>query len=247
VSGPGLASGIGAPELDTRVRAFNWAEITDHLDGHGWAMLPRLLTGEECAAIAALYDQDRAFRSRIVMARHGFGRGEYKYFAYPLPETITDLRQSLYARLAGLANRWNDAMGIGVRYPEAHADFIDRCHEAGQTRPTPLLLRYVEGDFNALHQDVYGEHLFPLQAAILLSEPGTDFTGGEFVLVEQRPRMQSRAEVVPLRRGDAVVWAVRERPVPGARGTYRVTMRHGVSRVRAGRRHTLGIIFHDAR
>lgn len=180
------------------------------------------------------------------MARHGFGRGAYKYFAYPLPDKVADLRRALYPRLVPIANRWNETMGIDVRYPDAHVDFIERCHQAGQTRPTPLLLQYGEGDFNALHQDVYGEHLFPLQAAILLAEPHTDFTGGEFVLTEQRPRMQSRAEVVPLGRGDGVVWAVHSRPVQGSRGTYRVNMRHGVSRLRSGHRHTLGVIFHDA-
>ena len=181
------------------------------------------------------------------MARHGFGRGEYKYFAYPLPDKVADLRTALYSRLVPIANRWNESMGIDARYPDAHADFIKRCHKAGQTRPTPLLLQYGEGDFNALHQDVYGEHVFPLQVAILLAEPQKDFTGGEFVLTEQRPRMQSRAEVVPLDRGDAVAWAVRSRPVKGTRGIYRVNMRHGVSRLRSGHRHTLGVIFHDAK
>lgn len=180
------------------------------------------------------------------MSRHGFGRGEYKYFAYPLPAPIAGLRTALYSRLAPVANRWNEAMGIDVRYPEAHADFVARCHAAGQKRPTPLLLKYGEDDFNALHQDLYGEHVFPLQVMVLLSEPGTDFTGGEFVLLEQRPRMQSRAEVVPLGLGDAVVWAVRHRPVRGTRGSYRINMKHGVSRIRSGRRQTMGIIFHDA-
>jgi hypothetical protein len=218
-----------------------------HLDAHGWAILPKLLNASECAGIAGLYADDSRFRSHIVMTRHGFGRGEYKYFAYPLPDKIADLRTALYPRLVPIANRWNESMGIGVRYPAAHADFITRCHNAGQTRPTPLLLQYGEGDFNALHQDVYGEHVFPLQAAILLSEPEKDFTGGEFVLTEQRPRMQSRAEVVPLGRGDGVVWAVRNRPVQGTRGTYRVNLRHGVSRLRSGHRHTVGVIFHDAK
>jgi hypothetical protein len=222
-------------------------DIETDLDSAGWAMIEKLLTAGECAGMAALYADDRLFRSHIVMARHGFGRGEYKYFAYPLPDRIAELRRTLYARLAPIANRWNELMGTAVRYPDAHADFVARCHRAGQTRPTPLLLHYGEGDFNALHQDLYGEHLFPLQVAILLSEPDQDFTGGEFVLVEQRPRMQSRAEVVPLRRGDGVVFAVHNRPVQGARGMYRVNMRHGVSRVRSGQRHTLGVIFHDAK
>ena len=237
---------VGAADIATRVDRQDWAAIPAHLDAHGWAMCPKLLTAAECAAIARLYDDDGRFRSHVVMARHGFGRGEYKYFAYPLPDAIAELRASLYPRLVPIANRWNESMGIGVRYPDTHAAFIARCHEAGQTRPTPLLLQYGEGDFNALHQDVYGEHLFPLQAMILLSEPGKDFTGGEFVLTEQRPRMQSRAEVVPLGQGDGAIWAVRNRPVQGSRGSYRVNMRHGVSRLRSGHRHTLGVIFHDA-
>lgn len=232
---------------DCRVEAYDWSSISEHLDAHGWATLPKLLNASECATITSFYSDDRRFRSHIVMARHGFGRGEYKYFSYPLPDKIADLRTTLYSQLVPIANRWNESMGIGVRYPDAHADFIKRCHKAGQTRPTPLLLQYGEGDFNALHQDVYGEHVFPLQAAILLSEPGEDFTGGEFVLTEQRPRMQSRVEVVPLNRGDAVVWAVRNRPVQGTRGAYRVNMRHGVSRLRSGHRHTAGVIFHDAK
>jgi hypothetical protein len=238
---------ISALDMDTRVDAYDWPSASAHLDAHGWAMLPKLLTPGEATAIAGVFDDDTRFRSHIVMARHGFGRGEYKYFAYPLPDTVAHLRTALYSRLVPIANRWNESMGIDVRYPEAHADFIERCHKAGQTRPTPLLLQYGEGDFNALHQDVYGEHVFPLQAAILLAEPQKDFTGGEFVLTEQRPRMQSRAEVVPLDRGDGVVWAVRSRPVKGTRGTYRVNMRHGVSRLRSGHRHTLGVIFHDAK
>ena len=217
------------------------------LDAYGWAIFPKLLTSAECEAIAAMYVDDHRFRSHIVMARHGFGRGEYKYFAYPLPERIATLRTTLYTELAPIANRWTESMGIEVRYPDTLADYLARCHKAGQTKPTPLLLQYGEGDFNALHQDLYGEHVFPLQVAILLSEPEKDFTGGEFVLVEQRPRMQSRAEVVPLGRGDGVVFAVAQRPVHGTRGTYRVNLRHGVSRLRSGHRHTLGVIFHDAK
>ncbi|WP_232820912.1 2OG-Fe(II) oxygenase [Dyella sp. C11] len=210
-------------------------------------MLPALLDAPTCREIANHYSDDTLYRSRVVMARHGFGMGEYKYFQYPLPAPVQLLRQALYPRLAPLANDWNARMGIDTRYPATHASFLSRCHDAGQTRPTPLLLRYGEGDYNCLHQDLYGEHVFPLQVAILLSEPGRDFTGGEFVLTEQPPRMQSRAEVVPLHQGDAVVFAVNQRPVAGTRGSYRVTMRHGVSRVRSGQRHMLGIIFHDAR
>ena len=235
-----------AMDIDSRIDACTWPSISEHLDAHGWAMITKLLTASECEAVAGLYADDRHFRSHIVMARHGFGRGEYKYFTYPLPHEVAALRAALYPPLAPIANRWNASMGIAVRYPDAHADFIARCHEAGQTQPTPLLLQYGEGDFNAMHQDVYGEHVFPLQVAILLSEPEKDFTGGEFVLSEQRPRMQSRVEVVPLRRGDGVAFAVRDRPVRGTRGTYRVKMRHGVSRLRAGHRHTVGVIFHDA-
>ena len=231
---------------DQRVSQYDWLKCEAELDAHGWAMLPSLLDAAECGAVAALYAEPAHFRSRIVMARHGFGRGEYQYFAYPLPASIAGLRAALYPRLVPVANRWHDAMGIDVSFPDEHRVFLARCHDAGQTRPTPLLLQYGEGDFNALHQDVYGTHVFPLQVATLLSAPERDFTGGEFVLTEQRPRMQSRAEVVPLRQGDAVVFAVRHRPVRGSRGAYRVNLRHGVSRVRSGRRHTLGIIFHDA-
>ncbi len=235
-------SGIAA-----RVETIDWAQTENELDAQGCAVLKGLLTADECRALAALYADERHFRSRIVMGRHGFGRGEYKYFSYPLPELIADLRPALYGRLVDIANRWNKAMGIDVSYPEHHDDFLKRCHAAGQTRPTPLLLQYEAGDYNCLHQDLYGEHVFPLQVAILLSEPGRDFTGGEFVLTEQRPRMQSRAEVVPLAQGDGVAFAVHHRPVQGTRGTYRVNLRHGVSRIRAGRRHTVGIIFHDAK
>jgi len=236
-----------AAAVGNRVGGFDWSRIASHLDAHGWALLPTLLTADESSALAGLYGNDQHFRSHIVMARHGFGRGEYKYFAYPLPDMVVALRTALYARLGPIANEWNAAMGIDARFPGTHAEFILRCHKAGQTRPTPLLLQYGEDDFNALHQDVYGEHVFPLQVAILLSEPESDFTGGEFVLTEQRPRMQSRAEVVPLRRGDGVVFAVRNRPVRGTRGVYRVNLRHGVSRLRSGRRHTIGVIFHDAK
>ena len=225
---------------------IEWDRLTSDLDARGNATIAGLMTVRECNELASLYLQEDSFRSRVVMARHGFGRGEYKYFAYPLPDPIARLRESLYPLLAPIANRWNEAMGIDVRFPDEHADFIGRCHAAGQTRPTPLLLRYGADDYNCLHQDLYGEHVFPLQLTILLSEPGRDFTGGEFVITEQRPRMQSRPEVVPLRQGDAVVFAVTQRPVKGARGMYRVKLRHGVSRVRSGHRLTAGIIFHDA-
>ena len=230
-----------------RIDAIDWPQVTAELDGQGCAVLKGLLTPEECRALAAMYPEESRFRSRVVMSRHGFGRGEYKYFSYPLPDPVSELRPALYARLVGVANRWNEAMRIDVRYPATHAAFLERCHDAGQRRPTPLLLQYEAGDYNCLHQDLYGEHVFPLQVAILLSQPGRDFSGGEFVLTEQRPRMQSRAEVVPLGQGDAVAFAVHHRPVQGTRGIYRVNLRHGVSRVRSGRRHTVGIIFHDAK
>ncbi|MES2360832.1 MAG: 2OG-Fe(II) oxygenase [Pseudomonadota bacterium] len=224
----------------------DWTTLTEELQTRGSAVMPRLLSPEECLTISGLYPQATCFRSRVVMERHGFGRGEYQYFSYPLPDLVQTLRATLYPKLVGVANRWNEAMGIEVRYPAENAEFLARCHKAGQLRPTPLLLQYAEGDYNCLHQDVYGEHVFPLQVAVLLSRPGEDFTGGEFVLTEQRPRMQSRPEVVPLARGDAVVFAVHHRPVQGSRGFYRVNMRHGVSRLRFGHRHTLGVIFHDA-
>lgn len=233
--------------IAARIEAVDWAQIGTELDTHGCAVIEKLLTPEQCMALAALYPDDSRFRSRIVMGRHGFGRGEYKYFSYPLPDLIAELRPALYAPLSSIANRWNEAMGVDVRYPGTHDAFLKRCHAAGQTRPTPLLLQYGAGDYNCLHQDLYGEHVFPLQVAILLSEPGRDFAGGEFVLTEQRPRMQSRAEVVPLRQGDAVMFAVHHRPVQGTRGFYRVTMRHGVSRIRSGQRFTAGVIFHDAK
>ena len=229
---------------------LDWQRIAEDLDARGYATVPQLLSRTACADLAALYDDDECaarFRSRVVMARHGYGRGEYKYFDYPLPTTIAALRAALYRPLSVIANRWHEFVGSDVRFPAAHASFLARCHEAGQIRPTPLLLRYQAGDYNCLHQDLYGEHVFPLQVAILLSQPGDDFSGGEFVLTEQRPRMQSRVEVVGLERGDAVIFAVNERPVRGARGHYRVKMRHGVSRLRSGHRTTAGIIFHDAR
>jgi hypothetical protein len=234
-------------DIAARVDAIDWAQASHELDPQGCAVLKGLLSSEECRAFAALYPDDSRFRSRVVMGRHGFGRGEYKYFSYPLPDLIAQLRPALYARFHGVANRWNEAMGIDIRYPESHEAFLKRCHAAGQTRPTPLLLQYGAGDYNCLHQDLYGEHVFPLQVAILLSEPGRDFSGGEFVLTEQRPRMQSRPEVVPLRQADAVAFAVHVRPVQGTRGFYRVNLRHGVSRIRSGHRHTLGVIFHDAK
>jgi uncharacterized protein len=248
VSVPATSTGTisSAEEVAERTRALDWDRAARALDAAGNAMLERLLSPDECRSLASMYAADDIFRNRIVMARHGFGRGEYKYFAYPLPELIDALRTAIYPRLAPLADRWNGVMGIDVRYPATHADFLARCHAAGQRRPTPLLLQYGAGDFNALHQDLYGEHVFPLQAVFLLSQPGEDFEGGEFVLTEQRPRMQSRAEVVPLRQGDAAIFAVHHRPVPGRRGHYRVKLRHGVSRVRSGHRHTTGIIFHDA-
>lgn len=237
---------LSAENAVERIGALDWERVSQELDAQGSAVFEGVLSADECRALAALYSEDGIFRSRVVMGRHGFGRGEYKYFSYPLPELIEGLRTAIYPRLVPIANRWNAAMGIEVRYPEKHAEFIQRCHDAGQLRPTPLLLQYGEGDYNCLHQDLYGEHVFPIQVAVLLSEPGKDFTGGEFVLTEQRPRMQSRPEVVPLRQGDAVAFAVHHRPVQGSRGFYRVNLRHGVSRLRSGHRHTVGIIFHDA-
>jgi uncharacterized protein len=239
------ASAAGA--LATKVAALDWERLAADLDAHGCATTGPLLTSQQCAALAGTYGADDHFRSRVIMARHGFGRGEYKYFAYPLPELVATLRAALYPPLADVANRWNAAMGIGVRYPSDHASYLARCHRAGQSKPTPLLLQYGAGDYNCLHQDLYGEHVFPLQATFLLSRPAEDFTGGEFVLTEQRPRMQSRAEVVALQQGEAVIFPVHHRPVQGTRGTYRVNMRHGVSRLRSGHRHTLGVIFHDAK
>jgi hypothetical protein len=230
-----------------RVQTIDWDAVAHALDSEGRAVLLHLLSADECGALASRYDGDAGFRSRVIMARHGFGRGEYRYFAYPLPPLVQDLRTALYPRLAPIANGWHACMADNDdRFPPTHAEFLDRCHAAGQARPTPLLLRYGAGDYNSLHQDLYGEHVFPLQIAVLLSRPGEDFDGGEFVLTEQRPRRQSRADVVPLGQGDAIIFAVNERPVRGTRGYYRVKHRHGVSTVRSGRRHTLGIIFHDA-
>jgi hypothetical protein len=231
---------------DARVAAYDWQSLLRDLDKYGCAVLPKLLSSAESRMIAALYSDGSRFRSHVEMARHGFGRGEYRYFKYPLPELLGGLRTAIYPHLAGLANEWNSRMKIDERYSADHASFLKRCHEAGQTRPTPLLLQYASGDFNCLHQDLYGDLAFPIQVAILLSEPGEDFTGGEFVLTEQRPRMQSRVEVVPLEQGDAVAFAVHNRPVQGTKGSYRVNLRHGVSRIRSGMRHTAGIIFHDA-
>lgn len=228
------------------IGSIDWRRVEAELDASGCAVIEGLLGAEACQKLAALYSQQHGFRSRVVMQRHGYGRGEYRYFDYPLPALVQQLRTAIYPPLVPIANRWNETMGRTPRYPTEHDEYLTRCHAAGQTLPTPLLLQYGAGDFNCLHQDLYGEHVFPLQMAVLLSAPGADFTGGEFVLTEQRPRMQSRPEVVPLRQGDAVIFAVRERPVIGSRGPYRVNLRHGVSRIRSGQRHTLGIIFHDA-
>jgi hypothetical protein len=233
--------------LTDRVQRLDWERLSEELNASGNAVMERLLAPGECQTLADGYTAEGSFRSRVIMGRHGFGRGEYKYFAYPLPETVAELRTNLYPYLAPIANRWNERMGIDITYPEQHPAFLARCRRAGQDRPTPLLLQYGTGDYNCLHQDLYGEHVFPLQVAILLSRPGVDFTGGEFVMTEQRPRMQSRPEVVPLGQGDAVVFAVHHRPVQGTRGVYRVNLRHGVSRVRSGNRHTLGVIFHDSK
>jgi hypothetical protein len=233
-------------EMAERIAAYDWNAIRQSLDARGWAGLPALLSHDECETIAALYGPTNLFRSHVVMARHGFGKGEYRYFSYTLPDIVQTLREAFYPRLVPVANRWHERMNIETRFPDTHPAFLERCHAAGQTRPTPLLLQYGPGDYNCLHQDLYGEHVFPLQVAVLLSQPGVAFEGGEFVITEQRPRMQTRVEVVPLTKGDAVVFAVSSRPLHGTRGDYRVALRHGVSEIRAGRRHTLGIIFHDA-
>jgi len=234
------------PAIQARVASCDWARISTALDAQGWSVLERLFTPLQCQEIASLYDRDERFRKRVVMAQHGYGQGEYKYFSYPLPGVVEALRTSLYPRLAAIANQWVEALRMDVSYPLTHAAYLARCHQAGQTRATPLILKYEQGDYNRLHQDLYGAQVFPLQVAILLSLPGEDFAGGEFVLTEQRPRKQSRACVVPLGQGDAVVFAVNHRPERGARGYHRVMLRHGVSTVHSGRRFTLGIIFHDA-
>jgi len=232
--------------LQAQVGAYDWNAVREALDTRGWAQLPGLLGKDQCDAVAALFGPGSMFRSHVVMARHGFGKGEYRYFAYPLPGIVQDLRAMLYPRLQPIANRWHERMNLAARFPDSHDAFLERCHAAGQTRPTPLLLQYGPTDYNCLHQDLYGEHVFPLQVAVLLSGPRTDFEGGEFVIAEQRPRMQTRVQVVPLAKGDGVIFTVNNRPQRGIRGDYRVALRHGVSEVRAGRRHTLGVIFHDA-
>ncbi|MEO6985464.1 MAG: 2OG-Fe(II) oxygenase [Paralcaligenes sp.] len=243
-----MSSHVSEPALDVplSIDAADWSAAFCHLEAEGWAILPKLLRGAQCDAIRNIYGQSGVFRSRVIMSRHGFGRGEYQYFDYPLPGCVQTLRTYLYSHLTPIANRWHEALKNPIRFPASHAAFIERCHASGQVRPTPLLLQYGEGDYNCLHQDLYGDHVFPIQVAILLSNPNTDFEGGEFVLTEQRPRMQSRAMVAPMQKGDAVVFAVNNRPVSGSRGAYRVKLRHGVSKVRSGHRHTLGIIFHDA-
>lgn len=233
--------------LAARVDTVDERSLAADLDRQGWAILPGLLTVAECAEVVDLYDEESRFRSHVVMARHGFGKGEYKYFRYPLPDLVGELRQALYPRLAPIANRWNEALRIRGRFPDTLADFLSRCHAAGQQRPTPLVLRYGVGDYNRLHQDLYGAHVFPMQTTVLLSAPGRDFSGGELVLTERQARMQSRADVVPLGQGDGVVFAVHDRPIVSKRGFARVNMRHGVSRLRGGHRHALGIIFHDAK
>jgi len=247
MNAPAKIVAAAAKSAEERVAGYDWDTLASELGAYGSAVLPRLLAPDECRDLAALYPQEEHFRSHIHMARHGFGKGEYRYFRYPLPGVLAELRTALYPRLAVVANDWNERLRVEARYPGRHEVFLAACHAGGQTRPTPLLLQYVAGDFNCLHQDLYGDLAFPLQVAILLSEPDADFTGGEFVLCEQRPRMQSRVEVVPLRQGDAVAFAVHNRPVAGSKGTYRVNLRHGVSRVRSGLRHTVGIIFHDAK
>ena len=235
-----------AATIEARVDAIDWVKVHAGLDAQGWAVAPKLLTPAEADSISGLYHQEHGFRSHIIMSRHGFGRGEYKYFSYPLPALIQSLRTAAYAKLAPIANQWNERMRQPVRFPADHAAFLKRCHKAGQTRPTPLLLEYAPEDYNCLHRDLYGEHVFPIQIAILLDQPGEDFEGGEFVMTEQRPRMQSRAMVLPLKKGDAAIFAVNSRPMKGTRGDYQVKLNHGVSKLHSGKRHTVGVIFHDA-
>jgi uncharacterized protein len=246
-SGISQVAAYAVRDAEKRVSTYDWKALSEELSGHGCAVMAKLLSPAECRQIVELYPDESHFRSHVHMARHGFGKGEYRYFKYPLPDLLGGLRAALFPHLVSVANGWNERMRINRMYPTSHAQYLKLCHDAGQTRPTPLLLQYVRGDFNCLHQDLYGELVFPLQTTILLSKPRQDFTGGEFVLTEQRPRMQSRVEVVPLEQGDAVVFAVHNRPVKGVKGTYRVNLRHGVSRLRSGQRHTVGIIFHDAK
>lgn len=238
---------VTSKTVEERVAAVPWLDVSRQLDGEGNAVIRSILSPAECDEVRNLYQHEEIFRSRVVMERHGFGRGEYRYFSYPLPELVNAMRTSLYPHLVPTANHWNEAMAINVRFPATHAEYMQRCHDAGQNKPTPLILKYETNDYNCLHQDLYGEHVFPLQLAVLLSEPDKDFTGGEFVMTEQRPRMQSRPIVVPLRKGDGVVFAVNHRPVQGKKSIYKVNLRHGVSRLRSGNRYTLGIIFHDAK
>jgi hypothetical protein len=232
--------------IKARVDSIDWAKVRADLDVQGWAVVPKLLTHAEADGISNLYPQEEGFRGHVVMARHGFGRGEYKYFSYPLPSLIQTLRAAVYPHLVPIANQWHERMRKEGRFPPEHAAFLERCHEAGQVRPTPLLLEYAPEDYNCLHRDLYGDHVFPIQIAILLDQPGEDFEGGEFVMIEQRPRMQTRAMVLPLRKGDAAIFAVNFRPMKGTRGDYQVRLNHGVSKLYTGKRHTVGVIFHDA-
>lgn len=239
----------GSPQqaaIAARIDGVEWPRVHADLDAQGWAVIPGLVSHAEADSVARLYRREQGFRSHIVMSRHGFGRGEYKYFSYPLPSLVEALRSAAYPHLAMIANQWHERLGEGVHFPAEHGSFLARCHAAGQDQPTPLLLEYGPDDYNCLHRDLYGEHVFPIQMAILLDQPGEDFEGGEFVMTEQRPRMQSRAMVLPLGKGDAAVFAVNSRPMKGVRGDYRVKLNHGVSKLRSGRRHTLGVIFHDA-
>ena len=243
---PDVGSAASSDAIQGRVANIDWMKLHADLDAQGWAVVPQLLTLAEAECIAGLYHQEQGFRSQVIMGRYGFGRGEYKYFSYPLPPLIRELRTAAYPHLAPIANQWHERMGMEVSFPNNHAAFLARCHKAGQVRPTPLLLEYGPEDYNCLHRDLYGEHVFPIQIAILLDQPGEDFIGGEFVMTEQRPRMQTRAMVLPLRKGDAAVFAVNSRPMKGVRGDYQVKLNHGVSKLYTGKRHTLGVIFHDA-